>query len=1132
MKTIILKYFFLTCVTLVCIPVLAQVKRDTVFNEYNKRIISITITDKNHKTVFTYNNYDPQFVLSKYEMIDDKLDGKYIKYATKDLVIQETDYKSGKKFGKDIVYKDGAIVSEISYQNDTLHGLSIKYYPSGLKQSSESYDKGNKRGECKYYYKSGDLSAISFFDTIHVYNTYTKKIDVRQVLDKKSETFYETGKPKSVTYYSKGKKNGESKEWYENGKLKSINQFKMDVLFGKQITYYSNGNTNQKFEVYYKYDSLKKYNVPNYEGEYLEYYENGKPKKIGYYKNYKKHGKWLEYYGDFLNIDSKYQNGFLVGNFISYHHNSGKIQQTAFYKLVKINKKDTSIIEGERIFYHENGKVRSRTVYENGICVKEQSYLNTGELVSDEYVKDGIVYKTRYYKNGKKEQEFIAKYNPLKDVSQQKYELQKSYYANGIVKEEKSTDLTPRAFKQEYNDSGMVIHKSMKLYDNQSLETYYYPTGVFKSEGISLMYHGRFRQSVDYFENGRPKSLSNYGLYKITWLSNGDLFRTQTFINQNENLPKDTMMDKDSLKVIYEALLKNQKRSVLNDLSDGIKTSYYAEGHPFLKTEIKDKEIVNFFTAYYFNGNKMLDFKLKNGKLEGEYTAYFENGRISEKGTYCEGLQCEKWIYLNFYGDTLKSFELKDHAPEHSSDKKYIYFKEYYGAQYSKKVVLKTLNIPNFIKEKSIYKSYHPNGNLYEDIFYDPSTKVKTIKRYWQNGKPAHISNYDSLGRKNGLYFEGKENGNPFYETFYVNDTITGQYKMYWPNGKLKFEGTYVKGVKKGAWSEYDSTGVKVLAENYENNKSDFAKAANVCNCNTKQNKIGFAQMVNSLFNASKANIWQFGFHTPITKYFDKMFFTNYQPSNDRNSGNCSMNIISYQELSTKLPNENGLEFILNPCVKIQKSSSLPISLSYMKKDPNSLSIYIYPEENVAFRFDESLLKPINTLLKKAEANFKAYSIQYSQQGLILNKPTNVCFTPSFINQTNAILSIDTFIPEVVLERYKIQFHNGQALNTFNKKDLLKQAGVSNGKGNLKNINDSSIVFNIVNLIVLNKTILGEIVLKESKENSKTYLVNGIEFSEKMVLDKLNKLLNNKAKVITNSETDRLVISFMISSEK
>jgi len=61
------------------------------------------------------------------------------------------------------------------------------------------------------------------------------------------KTYFPNGYPETTTEYEFGKKNGEFKQFFENGKIHLLRTYKDDVLDGKSCEYYPSGKIKEKW---------------------------------------------------------------------------------------------------------------------------------------------------------------------------------------------------------------------------------------------------------------------------------------------------------------------------------------------------------------------------------------------------------------------------------------------------------------------------------------------------------------------------------------------------------------------------------------------------------------------------------------------------------------------------------------------------------------------------------------------------------------------------------------------------------------------------------------------------------------------------------------------------------------------
>lgn len=139
------------------------------------------------------------------EYKDDKRDGVVKEFDDAGNPLSSTEYKNGKKHGKETLYKNGEIASEREFLEGEKNGKSIEYR-SGKKYEEVTYVKGKKNGESiKYYIETGTVQSIENYTDDKrngIYKSYSK-----------------TGKLETEGNYKGGLKDGEWKKYDADGKV-------------------------------------------------------------------------------------------------------------------------------------------------------------------------------------------------------------------------------------------------------------------------------------------------------------------------------------------------------------------------------------------------------------------------------------------------------------------------------------------------------------------------------------------------------------------------------------------------------------------------------------------------------------------------------------------------------------------------------------------------------------------------------------------------------------------------------------------------------------------------------------------------------------------------------------------------
>lgn len=208
------------------------------------------------------------------------------------LVLEET-YKQNMLHGvKRIYFDNGQTGEELHYRDSVKHGPWNKYYPTGKKWIEATYKDGDLDGSFKVWLddgkpktqgnyaaglRTGTWLMFNFNGSVRTQDSYTNGVMKSQrpqngVFD----TYYDSGIPKSSYTYSKGKRNGEFKEWYDKGELKI--EIKPGTMGGPDETLETLEGTQLKMKGFYTEDLLNgKVTHYNLDGttEKVEMWENG-----------------------------------------------------------------------------------------------------------------------------------------------------------------------------------------------------------------------------------------------------------------------------------------------------------------------------------------------------------------------------------------------------------------------------------------------------------------------------------------------------------------------------------------------------------------------------------------------------------------------------------------------------------------------------------------------------------------------------------------------------------------------------------------------------------------------------------------------------------------------------------------
>ena len=205
-----------------------------------------------------------------------------------------------------------------NYQNGTLNGPMFLYYQNGNLQKVVNYTNGVREGEdIDFYgngnsktirnYKNGMLNGNSFdFDE---FGRLTSSLEYVNNAKNGKEIKISNGIVTNENNYVNGQLNGEAKSYYSNGTVRSNGNYSRNFRNGqwtwnydngkkKLIENYQNGIITEILGYSRNGSKEREMKLVNGNGNFTQYYDNGKIKVQGALRNYKAYGNWNFYNKD------------------------------------------------------------------------------------------------------------------------------------------------------------------------------------------------------------------------------------------------------------------------------------------------------------------------------------------------------------------------------------------------------------------------------------------------------------------------------------------------------------------------------------------------------------------------------------------------------------------------------------------------------------------------------------------------------------------------------------------------------------------------------------------------------------------------------------------------------------------
>lgn len=347
------------------------------------------------------NYYENGKLKSEGNRKDFKLDSLWKFYSQKGLLYLIYTYKGGRRNGFKYTYtplpKDsskGILSSKENYVNDTLQGNSYMYKGGKLFQIKPFKD-GLAEGRSLQFNKDSLITIITIYKGGFIKKvTKINQVNTEGHKEGLWQTFYADLTVKWEGTYTDGKRDGYFKTYNEKGEMLSVEKYINDVLQANppelakldiKTTYNSNGTVqstgpykdNVPFGEHRNYDTngapvradiydsgmivasgpIDSGDVQ--EGDWKEYFMNGKLKDEGKYDKGLKVGEWKYYFSDGKKFESgKYANGKQTGPWMWYYDDGNIRRESNFSKGQE---------DGDFIEYNDSGKVITKGQYDDGL---------------------------------------------------------------------------------------------------------------------------------------------------------------------------------------------------------------------------------------------------------------------------------------------------------------------------------------------------------------------------------------------------------------------------------------------------------------------------------------------------------------------------------------------------------------------------------------------------------------------------------------------------------------------------------------------------------------------------------------------------------------------------------------------
>lgn len=233
------------------------------------------------------------------------------------------------------------------------------------------------------------------------------------IYDYKNDSKYGKKYVYSIENYHYGSKNGEFVQYFtESQQIKTIRNFKNDLVDGEFILYNQDGTYNQK--------GMYKNNLKS--GAWTSYRGNNQPSMYEQYQNGKRHGQYKEWFENGnMAVMTNYSDGLINSYYFSYYPNKQRKDSCTY---------NNGKLYGKNISYYEDGKIKMKSEHKEGRMIGDYKFWDEkGQLLQHFTYKFGYLNGTvlKYFSNGK----LSEKYGMKNDTLDGDYS---TFYENGKVK--------------------------------------------------------------------------------------------------------------------------------------------------------------------------------------------------------------------------------------------------------------------------------------------------------------------------------------------------------------------------------------------------------------------------------------------------------------------------------------------------------------------------------------------------------------------------------------------------------------------------------------------------------------------------------------------------------------------------
>jgi uncharacterized protein len=297
--------------------------------------------------------------------------------------------------------EDGNIESIINYNLGKQNGLELRFSTQGNLIEKYLIEDGNKKGDAFYYYESGELyKQVPFEDNKEQGKGLEFAKDGRIITFLNYDSGYIRSLEKVNRLSKQNQKTGYWVEFYEGGSIKLEGFYQRDLKNGV-FKYFNKRGDLEKIEKYILDELITDASETVVLDIRKEFYEDGKIKLVGSYRDGTKQGVFREYDREGNIINSiLFENNIKQGEGIVDAQGKYQGDWKLYFRTGELRAEGTYVDgkkEGNWIYFFKEGKVEQKGNYKSDLPSGSWNW----------FFQDGSTHREDYYRKGKEDGESI-----------------------------------------------------------------------------------------------------------------------------------------------------------------------------------------------------------------------------------------------------------------------------------------------------------------------------------------------------------------------------------------------------------------------------------------------------------------------------------------------------------------------------------------------------------------------------------------------------------------------------------------------------------------------------------------------------------------------------------------------------